>query len=230
MPRRPNRTRQNWWPAVKWTTALAIFLAIGYASYRSGTEFALADVNRLNAQLQAAVAVGQELEQGNARLQSELTATRLAQAALQRRYDDDVPREAVADLVARIRARLDDGLAAERLAQVIQEAEPVMLCDGPLVSRRFRIGIEPRGADDDTTTFAEGMIRVRALAPAPGADLLQTTVVTVAGLGVEGGSLSVTGLPAQATLTLGNRTLRLSVSASGVAGFVTASLTTCRPG
>jgi hypothetical protein len=209
---------------------VSVFLAIGYTAHQTGTQLARADVERLNTQLVSSVATGQELGQRNAQLQSELNATRLAQGALQRRYDNEVPRGAIADLMSQIRARLDGELTTERLAQVIHQAEPVMLCDGPVVSRRFRIGMEQRGAGDDTTSFAEGMVRVRAVALGTATDLGQTTVVTFIGLGVEGGSLSITGLPAQMILALGNRALPLSVSASGVPGFVTASLTTCRPG
>ena len=90
-----------------------------------------------------------------------------------------------------------------------------------------RIG--PRGAEDDSTSFAEGMITVRAVAPATATDLNAATTVTFAGLGVEGGSATMTGLPAEASLMLGNTELRLVVGPSGVPGFAAASLTTCRP-
>lgn len=230
MPLRQKRSRQNWWRTAKWLVWVIVFLTIGYTAHQTGTELARADVERLNSQLVVAVATGEELGQRNAQLQSALNATRLAQVALQRRYDNEVPRGAIAGLVSQIRTRVNGELTTERLAQVINQAEPAMLCDGPVVSRRLRVGIEQRGAGDDTTSFVEGMVRVRAVALGTATDLGQTTVVIFMGLGVEGGSLRITGLPAQTILALGNNALPLSVSASGVPGFVTASLTTCRPG
>jgi len=230
MRRRQTRSWRGWWRAGKWLATASIFLAIGYTAHQAGTELARTDIDRVDAQLRLALAAGQELGQRNAQIQSELNAARASQAALQRRYDNEVPRGSVADLLGQIRTRMDGTLTAERLAQIIHDAEPMARCDGPVVSRRFRIGVEPRGAADDSTSFAEGMIRVRALVPATATDMEQLTAVTFTGLGVAGGSLTMSGLPAQIILALGNKELPLSVAASGVAGFATASLTTCRPG
>ena len=230
MRRRRDRNRQNWWQAIKWLSIAGIFVAIGFAAHQTGTQLARADVERLSQRLLRSEANLRDLEQRNERLQSELNAARAAQAALQRRYDTEVPRGPVADLMAQLRGRMEAGLTTQRLAQVLDHAGAVERCGGPAVSRRFRIGIGPRGADDDTTTFAEGMIRVSAQAPVTAADPAQAAEVTIAGLGVAGGSRMRTGMPLEELLVLGNSELRLSVAPSGVPGFATASLTTCRPG
>ncbi len=230
MRRRRNGSWQNWWRAGRWLAAAGLFLAIGYTAHQTGTVLARTDVDRLDSQLRVALAAGQELGQRNAQLQSELNAARASQAELQRRYDNEVPRGSVADLLAQMRTRMDGGVTTERVAQIIHDAEPMTRCDGPVISRRFRIGVEPRGAADDSTSFAEGMIRVRALVPSTATDLGQMTTITFTGLGVAGGSLTMSGLPARTLLALGNKELPLTVAASELGGFVTASLTTCRPG
>lgn len=227
--RRGSRGRQNWWPLVKWLTVAGIFVAIGYAAHQAGSQLARLEVERLEANLQRSLATQRDLEQRNRDLQAERDTARTALAALRQRYDREVPQGEMAQLVARLRERLDAGLTPARMADVVARAEPASRCDGPVVSRRFRIGIGPRGAEDDSTSFAEGMITVRAVAPATATDLNAATTVTFAGLGVEGGSATMTGLPAEASLMLGNTELRLVVGPSGVPGFAAASLTTCRP-
>jgi len=228
--RRRGRGRRDWWPLLKWVGLGAIFIAIGYAAHDAGTRLARIEVTRLEASRQEALAIQAALESDLRALATERDALRANLRILEGRLAREVPQGPLAELVAQLRARLAEPFPPPLLAEAIDRAAPVTRCAGPVVSRRFRIGIGPRGAEDDSTSFAEGMITVRAQAPATATDLTSGTTITFAGLGVAGGSRSVTGLPAETMLALGPAELRLVVGPSGVPGFVTASLTTCRPG
>lgn len=227
--RRRERNRRLLLGSLKWLLLLGALGGLGYAAHQAGTRLARIEVNRLAERLAETERQRNLLEAQNAQLRGELAEARAAARQIQQRYDAEVPRGALADLVALLRERLAARLEPERLRIAIQTAERLRRCDGPVVSRRFRIGIGPRATEEDSTSFAEGMIRVSALAPSAGEDIARSVVVTFSGLG-SGGPRSVTGLPATHVYVLDNMELRLTVTDSNIRGFATASLTTCRLG
>jgi hypothetical protein len=211
----------------KWLLILGIFAAIGYAAHQAGTRLARLDVDRLTRELQALERQRAALEEERARLRTVIESARSMQRALQQRYDAEVPRGALAEVVAGARERLAAGVDAARLQRALADAQDLRRCDGPAISRRFRIGVGARPTEDDSTSFADGMIRVSAVVPAVTENMTRNAVVTFDGLG-SGGERSVTGLPAEHAYVLDNRELRLRVSDSQVRGFASATLTTCR--
>jgi hypothetical protein len=227
--RRRERKRQALLQVGKWLLMLSIFAAIGYAAHQAGTALARIEVERLAQRLAVIEQRSGQIDQQNAALRAELDEARAQNRQLQQRYDSDVPRGTAAAVMAAARERLAAGVTADRLQLAIRTAAPVRRCDGPTVSRRFRIGVGARLTEDDSTTFAEGMIRVSALVPAVTDDMARAVVVTFSGLG-SGGTRSATGLPASHVFTLDNHELRLTVTESQVRGFATATLTSCRIG
>jgi outer membrane murein-binding lipoprotein Lpp len=208
----------------KWLVILGIFAGIGYAAHEAGTKLARIEVDRLGTQLAELEQQRAQLTEQNAALRAELQSARALGQQVQRRYDTEVPRGAEATIMAAVRERLSGGLNAERIRQVVRMAEPARRCSGPSVSRRFRIGTVGRNVDDDSTTFAEGMIRVGAAMPAGSEDAARTATVTFAGFG---NARTATGLPAEHVFVVNNLELRLTVSESPVRGFAAAVLTTC---
>lgn len=227
--RRRERNRRVLLGAAKWLFALGILSALGYSAHEAGTRLARLDVDRLDRRVLELEQQRAALEAQVGQLRAELADSRAATQQIQQRYNAEVPRGPLASLTTLLRERLAAGLDAERLRIALQSAERLRRCDGPVVSRRFRIGIGARATEEDSTSFAEGLIRVSALAPATSDDITRTVVVTFSGLG-SGGPRSVTGLPATHAIVLDNHELRLTVSDSGIRGFATASLTTCRLG
>lgn len=229
---RRQRTRRFFLGVGKWLLIVVVLGAIGYEAHRTGSRLARSESERLAVELAAAQQQAALLGQDNARLRLELDQARQSEAGLQQRYDADIPTGTLADLLAETRTRLQAGLDGERLRQVILEAEPVRRCDGPAVFRRFRISAGTRLGPDDGTTFAEGLIRVAALAPVIADDMARNAVVTFSGLGSgglgSGGPASATGMPASHVFVLNNLELQLRVTESPIPGFATATLTTCR--
>ncbi len=227
--RRRERNRRVLLGAAKWLFVLGLLGALGYSAHEAGTRLARLDVDRLERRVLELEQQRAALEAQVAQLRAELAESRTATQQIQQRYNAEVPRGPLAGLTTLLRERLGAGLDAERLRIALQSAERLRRCDGPVVSRRFRIGVGARATEEDSTSFAEGLIRVSALAPAGSDDITRTAVVTFSGLG-SGGPRSVTGLPATHAIVLDNHELRLTVSDSGIRGFATASLTTCRLG
>ncbi len=227
--RRRERNRRVLLGAAKWLFVLGILGALGYSAHEAGTRLARLDVDRLERRVLELEQQRAALEAQVGQLRAELADSRAATQQIQQRYNAEVPRGPLAGLTTLLRERLGTGLDADRLRIALQSAERLRRCDGPVVSRRFRIGIGARATEEDSTSFAEGLIRVSALAPAASEDITRTVVVTFSGLG-SGGPRSVTGLPATHAIVLDNHELRLTVSDSGIRGFATASLTTCRLG
>ncbi len=226
--RRRDRNRRLLLGSAKWLLLLGVLGALGYSAHQAGTHLARVDVDRLARRLAETEQQKAALEAQNAQLRNELADARTAGQQLQQRYNAEVPRGPLAGLATLVRERMAAGVDADRLRLALQSADRLRRCDGPAVSRRFRIGIGPRLTEEDQTSFAEGLIRVSALAPAA-EDYARSVVVTFSGVG-SGGPRSVTGLPATHSYVLENLELRLVVSDSPVRGFATASLTTCRLG
>jgi len=227
--RRRERNRRLLLGTAKWLFALGILAALGYSAHEAGTQLARLDVDRLERRVLELEQQRAALEAQVGQLRSELAESRAATQQIQQRYNAEVPRGPLASLTTLLRERLASGLEADRLRLAVQSADRLRRCDGPVVSRRFRIGVGARATEEDATSFAEGLIRVSALAPAGSDDLVRSVVVTFSGLG-SGGPRSVTGLPANHAIVLDNHELRLTVTDSQVRGFATASLTTCRLG
>lgn len=213
----------------KWVIALGILGALGYSAHQAGTHLARLDVDRLERRVLELEQQRAALESQAVQLRNELAESRTATQQIQQRYNAEVPRGPLASLTTLLRERLASGLDADRLRIALQSADRLRRCDGPVVSRRFRIGVGARATEEDSTSFAEGLIRVTALAPAGTDDITRSVVVTFSGLG-SGGPRSVAGLPATHSIVLDNHELRLTVSDSQIRGFATASLTTCRLG
>ncbi len=226
---RRQRTRRLMFGVGKWLLIVGALIGIGYEAHRTGSRLARVETERLAADLAAARQQVGLLGQDNARLKLELEQARAARAGLQQRYDAVIPTGTLAAILADARTRLAGGLDGERIRQAIGEAEPVQRCDGPTVSRRFRISAGAKLAPDDGTTFADGMIRVAALAPVIADDMARHSIVSFSGLG-SGGPATAKGMPASHVFRLNNIEVVLDVTESPIPGFANATLTTCRLG
>jgi hypothetical protein len=210
---------------VKWSVLLAIFVGIGYQAYEAGSALARYETERLSAALAESERRGAELAAGNAELRARLEDTAGRLAALEQRYRTEVPAGFYAEAMRLARERSTAGVANERLLLALRGAENLRPCNGPAVSRRFRIGVGPRAAEEDGVTFADGLIRVQAAIDQPNDDVARTAVVTFAGVG---GGGTATGLPASHEFVVQNLQIRVTVTDTGPRGFATASMATCQ--
>ena len=201
---------------------LGIFVGIGFASYKSGSILAARQVIKQRwaiERLEEQVAAGQVTTD---RLQAELSRSQLAVAALQQRYDANVPVGSTASLVTILRQKQAAGIKEERIAQVLRDLDAPIPCSADKVARRrFPIGT----GTEEGTSFMDGLIQVSVVAP-PNTDAAKAWVVTIT-RAWSPQPIKLTGLPAQQMIPLYNSALRLTVEPSDMKGFLTAALSTC---
>ena len=120
---RSRRRRALLLKLVLWVVVAAIFVGIGYSSYRSGTLLARMEVRGLEDEIARLSNQVEGLRVENDRLRMDLSQVRQTADGIKRRYDSDVPSGGLANLVALVRERLGAGVREERIAQVLREAE-----------------------------------------------------------------------------------------------------------
>lgn len=213
--------------AAKWLVALGVLAALGAAAYQGGLELARTEVDRLEARLDEVATEAREAQMRNARLDGELRQAREQIAALQRRYERDVPAGDAAALFRLAQQRIAAGIPRARMEQVLRDAGPVRRCEGRGTTRRFAIAYGARVPENAGIDLVEGLVRVVVSTAAQTDDLARTAqvVVTVAGQDPQ----TFTGLPQRQVVTLGNAELALSVT-SEIRGFASASLSNCGGG
>jgi cell division protein FtsB len=221
---RRRRTGQIVLRLAKWLLALAIFVGLGYWSYQSGLDLARSEVTVLERRLETLSAEARATYARNTQLEGELRQSREDNAALQRRYDRDVPRGDAAALFALAQGRIAAGVPRERAAQLLRDAGPVRACEGRGSSRRFAVAYGPRVPDNAGIELLDGLVRVVVSAANQTDDLTRAATVVVTVTGQE--PVTLTGLPQRHTVTLGNAELTLNVS-SEIRGFATVALSTC---
>jgi hypothetical protein len=133
---RRRRRRLLYWRVIRVLLAVTVVAGVGGYAYQIGASAAQARTEKLEADLV-------RFQESNLDLRDRLALTtrRSGQAEsaldeLRRRYVEDVPQGAVAELVARVEAQLRAGVEPGRLAFLIDAAESVS-CDGAPVTKRF---------------------------------------------------------------------------------------------
>lgn len=221
---RRRRTGQIALRVAKWVFMLAVFVGLGFWAYQSGLDLARSEVTVLEERLDTLSADTRATHARNAQLDGELRQAREDMAALQRRYERDVPAGEAAALFALAQSRIGAGVPRERVEQIMRDAGPVRRCEGRGASRRFAVAYGARVPDNAGVELLDGLVRVVVSAPNQADDLARaaSVVVTVAGQD----PVTLTGLPQRHVVTLGNAELALSVT-SEIRGFATAALSTC---
>lgn len=210
--------------ALKWLTGLAIFIGLGFWSYRTGLDLARSEVTGLEQRIAAQGAEIRDLNATNARLEGELRQARADNTALQARYRRDVPTGDAAALFTLAQQRIASGLPRDHVEQVLRDAGPVTRCEARGTSKRFAIVYGGRVPDNAGMDLAEGLVRVVVSSANQTDDVTRTANVEVTVAGQE--PRRFTGLPQRVPVTLGNAEMTLSVT-SEIRGFATVSLTSC---
>lgn len=221
---RRRRTGQIALRVAKWVFMLAVFVGLGFWAYQSGLDLARSEVIVLEQRLDTVSADARAAHARNAQLDGELRQAREGMAALQRRYDRDVPAGEAAALFALAQQRIGAGVPRDRIEQIMRDAGPVRRCEGRATGRRFAVAYGPRVPDNAGIELLDGLVRVVVSAPNQTDDLTRAATVVVTVAGQE--PVTLTGLPHRQPVTLGNAELVLNVT-SEIRGFATAALTTC---
>ena len=225
---RARRRRQMLGRAALWAGVAAIFIGIGYSSYRSGTMLARLEVSGLEDEIRRLSSQVEGLRIENDRLRIDLSQARQSADGMKRRYDTDVPSGGMATLVTLMRERLAAGVREDRMAQVLRETENTRPCEGRMIRKRFAIQTAGQGTEE-SVSLLEGLIQVSASAPAGGEDPAKTATVTITRAWATQ-PIKVTGMPVRQAIPLNSAELRLTVEASELRGYGTATLHLCGRG
>ena len=225
---RSRKRKKFLWRATIALVIVGALWALGMSAYQTGTMLAESRLTEMTASLDNLTVQLSRVRDENARLQASLSEARQANVTLQGRYNSDVPAGEIAELFGITRERLGQGVNAARLAQVLREAGPTKACDTRAVRKRFPL--TPAGRPpEDPATLLDGLIQVSAMQPAGTTDAAKAAAITVTRAWASE-PLKLTGLPAKQDIVINNAVLRLTVEASEVSGFLTATLWTCGKG
>lgn len=201
---------------------------LGYAAWLAGSELAqlrAGDLETRNAQLT------KERDAARAeatRAEAALTTARQDKAALQKRYDTEVPSGPMAELYGLMQQRLKKGVDQARLTEVLRDASPVQPCETRVLRKRHPIQVAAKDAPD-MAVFLDGLVGVAVTIPSAGAGPRQTATVTIATAWSDE-PVKLTGLPARRDIVINNAALRLAVDQSEVPGFASIALSVCGKG
>lgn len=159
---RSRRRRQRRWAFMKWTLILAGLGAAGAFAYETGSQLARIEVVRLEEKVDALQAELDQVEAEKGELRAALRDTREELKTWQQRYREEVPSGQPAKLLDLVRARLNDGVSAERLAFVVDKARETTECVAGPVTRRFIVQTPLTTGASQAVSFADGTITVTA--------------------------------------------------------------------
>ena len=145
---------------VGWTLAVITVFGAGVYAYRTGMAFATRAVEQLGAEVLELGDAVANLEQNNAGLRAALEEEQRRNSELLEQYQQDVPDEAIQPIVAAVRDRLEAGVGADQLAEVVRAVGPGWACDGAAQTKRFVIRTPVTPGGNDAVGFAEATITI----------------------------------------------------------------------
>lgn len=142
MARRRNRRGQHSWHVgrklFKLSTLLVALGATGFYGFQAGQKLAAEDIATAQAEIRRLAEAEAEKQDAVVRLQAELDEQKKRADEFAAKYAEVAPSEEMKDLTAALKAKLETGLEAKRLAFVIANAERPKRCGGE-ATKRFMV-------------------------------------------------------------------------------------------
>lgn len=210
-------------------------LAFGWFSYESGQSVARSDVDRLQTEVLELRNRLEAAETEKVVAQSQLKTATAAEAGWRQRYQDEVPSGEVKDLFAVVQRQVKAGASLERLTTMIQAAGAKLTCENTPATKRFFVRTALNRGAEDTVSFAEGAIVVKAEGQSassgsgnPEAWYDPAQPITATFLEISGRRTQATGkVPVQHSVIVGNSEYRFSIVGGDRRGFVNITADRC---
>lgn len=219
------RRRRFWAGAAKLVGFLAVIALTGYYAYQVGVELAAKQITALEEEAERARAAEKQAQVEAEQARGQLDGVKAEAANYRKLYEQVAPSKEVEDIMALVRAKLDAGLDARRVAFYVAAADKPRNCvDQP--SKRFMVRTpDYRGAhtsvgfDNNITVSAEGPGAVnRSGGTEQWFDPAKPVTVRFSLIG--GKESNATGvLPLQHQVIIKNFEYRFTVSPSSSRGF-----------
>lgn len=136
--RRTRRNEQGWqlpYTLFKLALGAAVFAATAFYAYEVGQRLALEEVAAARQQIERLTEAETSRRDELARVQTQLDETRRRADEVQALYAKVAPSEDMKELTAALKAKLEGGLDAKRLAFVISQAERPRKCGAEEIKR-----------------------------------------------------------------------------------------------
>jgi hypothetical protein len=133
--RQRERSRRLWAFLAKAGLLLAIVAAASAFAYDVGQHLAVQEIATLRGDIATLSTTSEEQQDTIGQLRGDLVEAQEEARTYRQRYEDVAP-EAIGEVIAAVRDRLDDGLAPERIAFAVRQAQPPHDCS-PTQTRRF---------------------------------------------------------------------------------------------
>lgn len=145
---------------VGWTLAILLIGLAGVYAYRTGSALGTREAAALRAEMAVLTDTVTDLEQSNTGLRLALEEQQRRHRELAEQYQRDVPNETIQRVLELARGRLEAGVEAERLEELVAAIEPEWQCEGEPDSRRFVVQTPTTSGANDAVGFADGFITV----------------------------------------------------------------------
>jgi cell division protein FtsB len=159
---RRRRRHQRRIALIKWLLVLIFLGGAGAFAYATGSKLARLEVEDLEQQVAELKATRADLKNEKAQLQAKLQTTQEELGTWKERYKANVPQGEPAELFSLMKRRLNNGVDAERLTFVIQQAQSEASCDAGPETRRFLVQTPLSDGAADSVSFANNRVTVTA--------------------------------------------------------------------
>ena len=220
--------------ALVWTVAILVIFAIGVYAYRTGTALAMRQTEELRAEVSALTEEVAALEQTNAGLQNALEGQQARNLDLLEEYRNAVPDEQSSEILALVRGKLEEGIPAERLSEIVVAAAVEWDCAPDPLTRRFVVQTPTTAGANAAVSFADGTLVVTGVGVSaadaqgrPHAWYNPEEPVTLTFTPIDGEATSVAGvLPLRHSVVIGDVIYRFS-ALPGEVSFVSVTGVAC---
>lgn len=158
------RRRRAWGGVIRIGLYLIFVLAVGAFAYQTAIEQVEGREATLNDRIAELEEQNRSLSENAAVLRSDAAEAQTRFAALSARYEREVPTGVARDLLGLLAGKLEDGVAPDRLAMMIEAASLPTTCS-PAETRRFIVTTPLYDGPHTSVRFADGRITVTAEGP-----------------------------------------------------------------
>jgi hypothetical protein len=134
--------------------------AIAWYSFMQGRDRAASRIEELEVQVTELDQTTLEAREESAAARAEIAALRSEAATWRQRYESEVPQGDSAVLWQLMIRRLDEGVSADRLAEVVELAANTRNCDAEMTTKRIIVKTHLHGGTDTSASFADGRITI----------------------------------------------------------------------
>lgn len=159
---RRQRRRQRRMALIKTLLVLIFLGGAGAFAYATGSKLARLEVERLESTVAELKETRERLKEEKAALEDKLAETKEKLAEAKARYERNVPEGKSAELYKLVQRRLENGVDAERLGFVIEQARSETSCSAGPDTRRFIVQTRLSDSAADSVSFADNTLTVTA--------------------------------------------------------------------